>query len=77
MFVGTAAELAELMSDWSSSGLSGFRLRPAAIPHDLDEITNDVVPRLQQMGLFRPGHESTTLRDRLRLSRPANRYAGL
>ena len=77
VFVGNAAELAELMADWGSSGLSGFRLRPAAIPHDLDAITNDLVPHLQRRGLFRPVNEPTTLRDRLGLPRPANRYARL
>jgi alkanesulfonate monooxygenase SsuD/methylene tetrahydromethanopterin reductase-like flavin-dependent oxidoreductase (luciferase family) len=77
VFVGTAAELAELMSEWSMSGLSGFRLRPAAIPQDLDAITNDVVPHLQRAGLFRPNYESITLRARLGLPRPANRYARL
>jgi alkanesulfonate monooxygenase SsuD/methylene tetrahydromethanopterin reductase-like flavin-dependent oxidoreductase (luciferase family) len=77
VFVGTADELADLMADWSSTGLSGFRLRPAAIPHDLDAITDDLVPHLQGMGLFRPGEESTTLRGRLGLPRPANRYARL
>jgi len=76
VFAGTAAELAELMSDWSSSGLSGFRLRPGAIPHDLDAITDDLVPLLQRTGRFRPD-ESATLRDRLGLPRPVNRYARL
>ncbi len=77
-FVGTPAELVELMSGWRHRGLSGFRLRPAAIPHDLDAITGAVVPELQRAGLFRQGgYEPGTLRDRLGLPRPANRYARL
>jgi alkanesulfonate monooxygenase SsuD/methylene tetrahydromethanopterin reductase-like flavin-dependent oxidoreductase (luciferase family) len=77
VFLGSAAELAELMSDWSASGLSGFRLRPGAIPHDLDAITEHGVPELRRRGLFRPADKPTTLRGRLGLPRPANRYARL
>jgi len=32
-------ELADLMHDWRGVGLSGFRLRPATVPHDLLLIT--------------------------------------
>jgi alkanesulfonate monooxygenase SsuD/methylene tetrahydromethanopterin reductase-like flavin-dependent oxidoreductase (luciferase family) len=78
VFVGTPAELVDLMSGWRQSGLSGFRLRPAAIPHDLDAITGAVVPELQRAGLFgREGYGTGTLRDRFGLPRPASRYARL
>jgi alkanesulfonate monooxygenase SsuD/methylene tetrahydromethanopterin reductase-like flavin-dependent oxidoreductase (luciferase family) len=75
IFTGTAAGLADLLQDWQASGLSGFRLRPGAIPQDLHAITSDLVPELQRRGAFRNSYESGTLRGLLRLSRPANRYA--
>jgi alkanesulfonate monooxygenase SsuD/methylene tetrahydromethanopterin reductase-like flavin-dependent oxidoreductase (luciferase family) len=75
VFVGTPAQLGGLLASWQSSGLDGFRLRPGAIPHDLDAITNGLVPELQQRGLFRHDYDATTLRGHLGLSRPANRYA--
>jgi alkanesulfonate monooxygenase SsuD/methylene tetrahydromethanopterin reductase-like flavin-dependent oxidoreductase (luciferase family) len=75
VFAGTPAELADLMLDWQSAGLTGFRLRPATIPHDLREITRGVVPELQRRGAFRNDYESSSLRGLLGLSRPANRYA--
>ena len=43
-------ELADLLLDWQASGLTGFRLRPAAIPHDLTAITRGLVPELQRRG---------------------------
>jgi len=74
-FAGTAAGLADLLQEWQTAGLTGFRLRPAALPHDLTYLTEKLVPELQRRGLFRRGYEADTLRGLLGLGRPANRYA--
>ena len=75
IFVGTPAELADVLQGWHTAGLSGFRLRPATLPHDLIQITEGLVPELRRRGLFRTGYEAATLRGLLGLPRPANRYA--
>jgi alkanesulfonate monooxygenase SsuD/methylene tetrahydromethanopterin reductase-like flavin-dependent oxidoreductase (luciferase family) len=75
IFVGTPLGLAELLDEWHEAGIEGFRLRPGAIPHDLDLITQDLVGVLQHRGMFRRHYEDHSLRDRLGLTRPANRYA--
>jgi alkanesulfonate monooxygenase SsuD/methylene tetrahydromethanopterin reductase-like flavin-dependent oxidoreductase (luciferase family) len=75
VFVGTPSGLADQLTDWAQAGLTGFRLRPAALPHDLRQITTGLVPELQRRGLFRTGYEAPTLRGLLGLPRPANRYA--
>ncbi|MFE9909748.1 LLM class flavin-dependent oxidoreductase [Streptomyces clavifer] len=75
IFTGTPGELADLLLDRHSVGLDGFRLRPAALPHDLTAITRGLVPELQRRGAFRTEYESTTLRGHLRLPRPVGRYA--
>jgi len=75
IFTGSPAQLADLLQDWQASGLSGFRLRPGAIPQDLHAITSGLVPELQRRGAFRNSYESGTLRGLLGLSRPASRYA--
>jgi alkanesulfonate monooxygenase SsuD/methylene tetrahydromethanopterin reductase-like flavin-dependent oxidoreductase (luciferase family) len=75
VFTGTPAELADLLLDWHSAGLSGFRLRPGALPHDLTAITRGLVPELRGRGAFRSKYEAETLRGLLGLPRPANRYA--
>lgn len=77
VFAGTPAQLADLLQDWHAAGLTGFRLRPAALPHDLVRITEHLVPELRRRGLFRSAYEADTLRDHLGLARPANRYAGI
>ena len=74
-FVGTPSQLAELIEEWHAGGLAGFRLRPAALPDDLIQITEGLVPELRRRGLFRTAYEADTLRGLLGLARPANRYA--
>jgi alkanesulfonate monooxygenase SsuD/methylene tetrahydromethanopterin reductase-like flavin-dependent oxidoreductase (luciferase family) len=78
IFAGTPAQLADLLLDWREAGLTGFRLRPAALPHDLDQVTGALVPELQRRGAFRAGYPAAgwpaTLRGLLGLDRPANRY---
>jgi alkanesulfonate monooxygenase SsuD/methylene tetrahydromethanopterin reductase-like flavin-dependent oxidoreductase (luciferase family) len=75
IFVGSAADLVELMLAWQAAGIDGFRLRPGAIPHDLEMITHEVVGGLQDRSAFRHHYEDATLRARLGLPRPASRYA--
>jgi alkanesulfonate monooxygenase SsuD/methylene tetrahydromethanopterin reductase-like flavin-dependent oxidoreductase (luciferase family) len=75
IFTGTPAQLADHLLAWRAAGLSGFRLRPGAIPHDLTAITEALVPELRRRGVFRREYEATTLRGLLGLRRPPNRYA--
>jgi alkanesulfonate monooxygenase SsuD/methylene tetrahydromethanopterin reductase-like flavin-dependent oxidoreductase (luciferase family) len=74
-FAGTPGQLADLLLDWQTAGLTGFRLRPAAIPHDLAQITRALVPELRRRGSFRREYQSASLRGHLGLPRPASRYA--
>ncbi|MEU6002586.1 LLM class flavin-dependent oxidoreductase [Streptomyces sp. NPDC047197] len=75
VFTGTPAQLADLLQELHQAGLSGFRLRPAGVGHDLPAITRGLVPELQRRGAFRRAYEADTLRGLLGLTRPASRYA--
>ncbi|WP_405740515.1 LLM class flavin-dependent oxidoreductase [Streptomyces sp. NBC_00028] len=75
VFAGSPAQLADLLQEFQSAGLTGFRLRPAVLGHDLPAITQGLVPELQRRGAFRTAYEADTLRGLLGLTRPANRYA--
>ncbi|WP_405793494.1 LLM class flavin-dependent oxidoreductase [Streptomyces sp. NBC_01506] len=75
VFSGTPAELADLLQEGRQAGLTGFRLRPATLPHDLERITRALVPELSRRGAFRTAYGADTLRGLLGLPRPANRYA--
>lgn len=74
IFTGTPAELADLLLEWRAAGLTGFRLRPGVLAHDLERITRELVPELQRRGAFRTAYEADTLRGLLGLARPDNRY---
>ncbi|MFE6337142.1 LLM class flavin-dependent oxidoreductase [Streptomyces sp. NPDC057798] len=75
VFTGTPTELADLLQELQRAGLTGFRLRPSVLGHDLPRITRHLVPELQRRAAFRRAYEATTLRGLLGLPRPANRYA--
>ena len=75
VFTGSAAQLADLIAQWQAAGLHGFRLRPGALPDDLAAVVDALVPELQARGLFRHEYAAGSLRERLGLPRPDNRYA--
>jgi alkanesulfonate monooxygenase SsuD/methylene tetrahydromethanopterin reductase-like flavin-dependent oxidoreductase (luciferase family) len=76
VFDGGAAELVELALRWQRIGLDGVRLRPAVNAVDLPFIVDEVVPLLQQAGVFRTSYPDESLRSRLGLPVAVNRHAG-
>lgn len=72
--VGTPDDVAEEVRALAAAGVDGVRLRPARLPADLDAIARDVVPRLRETGTL-AADDADTLRGRLGLARPVNRYA--
>ncbi len=74
VFTGTPEALADHLLSWQTEGLTGFRLRPGAQPHDLEAITRRLVPLLQQRGAFSHRYEEATLRSRLGLDRRFQRH---
>jgi len=73
---GSAPELVELLLRWQRIGVDGVRLRPAVNAIDLPFIVDEVVPLLQQAGVFRTTYSAEPLRQRLGLPVAVNRYAG-
>jgi hypothetical protein len=63
------------VASWHALGYRGVRLRPAALPDDLDRIVTDLVPELQRRSLFRTAYEAASLRGLLGLpTEVPNRY---
>lgn len=77
-FVGTAEMVAAEMEQWILDGAAdGFVIMPATMPTGVDRFLSDVVPLLQEKGLFRKEYSHATLRGHLGLEKPVNRYTSL
>src|SRR5690606_19622738 len=71
--VGTPERIADEMARWLlNEGADGFNLMPPALPGGIEDFVEQVVPVLQQRGLFRKEYTSSTLRGHLGLTRPAS-----
>ena len=71
--VGSPDTVAREMERWvREGGADGFVIMPSHMPVGADRFLNDVVPRLQERGVFRREYEADTLRGHLglRVTRP-------
>jgi alkanesulfonate monooxygenase SsuD/methylene tetrahydromethanopterin reductase-like flavin-dependent oxidoreductase (luciferase family) len=67
-FIGSAATIAQQINDFVQSDASdGFILVPHITPGGLDPFVDQVVPLLQERGVFRTDYAGLTLRDHLGL----------
>ena len=74
---GTPQAVADQLEAWFTSGAAdGFNLMFPLLPEDLALFCDLVVPELQRRGLVQCAYGAGTLRDRLGLKRPPNRFAG-
>ena len=75
-FTGTPEQVADLIEDWFTDGAAdGFNIMPPLLPSLLETFVDQVVPILQERGLFRRDYEGATLRDHYGLPRPESVYA--
>jgi alkanesulfonate monooxygenase SsuD/methylene tetrahydromethanopterin reductase-like flavin-dependent oxidoreductase (luciferase family) len=69
--IGTADTIATEMQRWFEAGVcDGFIFFPAYMPAGLERFCGEVVPLLQERGVFRQEYPGTTLRDTLGLPHP-------
>jgi alkanesulfonate monooxygenase len=74
--IGTAEMVADEMERWFlEGGADGFNLFLHSLPGSLDDFVNEVVPILQHRGLMNMSYPEGTLRQRMGLGAPNNRYA--
>ncbi|WP_280257966.1 LLM class flavin-dependent oxidoreductase [Nocardia abscessus] len=74
-FAGTPVQVADTIEHWFREGAAdGFNIMPAVLPSGLARFVDQVVPILQQRGLFRTEYTETTLRGHYGLARPVNQY---
>ena len=70
-FVGTFDAVADRLVDYAESGaVDGFNITPYIVPHGIDDIVNELVPRLKDRGIYPEGYAGDTLRENLGLPEP-------
>jgi alkanesulfonate monooxygenase SsuD/methylene tetrahydromethanopterin reductase-like flavin-dependent oxidoreductase (luciferase family) len=73
--IGTPADVADQLEAWFKAGAAdGFNLMFPLLPEDWVQFTTLVMPELQRRGLAQTEYRAGTLRDRLGLKRPPNRF---
>jgi FMN-dependent oxidoreductase (nitrilotriacetate monooxygenase family) len=74
-FVGTPEQVADFMEDWFHDGAAdGFNVMPPLLPTMLEVFISDVIPLLQERGLFRTAYEGETLRGHYGLDAAASQF---
>ncbi len=74
VFVGRPSALADLLLEWRAAGIDGFRLRPGALPHDLQVIAGELTGEFRRRSVFRTAYTEHGFRQRFGLARPDSRY---
>jgi alkanesulfonate monooxygenase len=73
--IGTPEQAADTMQSWyDEGGADGFNLFSHSLPGSLDDFVGEVVPILQKRGLMQSEYAQGTLRDKLALRPPENRF---
>lgn len=68
IYVGTPEGLADELERWfKEDGCDGFNVMPPSLPDQFEMFVNEVVPILQQRGLFKDNYKSGTLREKFGL----------
>ncbi|MEV6061423.1 LLM class flavin-dependent oxidoreductase [Nocardia asteroides] len=75
-FAGTPEQVADELQTWFEAGAAdGFNIMPPYLPGGLEVFVDQVVPILQERGLFRTDYESTTLRGHYGLDPVQSQFA--
>ncbi|WP_406306511.1 LLM class flavin-dependent oxidoreductase [Streptomyces sp. NBC_00885] len=74
VFAGTPEQIADQLEEWFTQGAAdGFNIMPPYLPGGLDDFVDQVIPVLQDRGLFRTEYSGRTLREHYGLERPPGR----
>jgi len=75
VIAGTAKDIAAEMEAWFRAGVcDGFNLMFPVLPKDCSDFVHEVIPLLQRSGVAQTEYRAGTLRDKLGLLRPTNRF---
>lgn len=72
LLLGTPRDIADGLIDlWEDGAVDGYTLQPPRAPDDIVDFVEQVVPILQDRGVYPRDYEGATIRDRYGLPHPA------
>lgn len=64
-FIGTATDVADEIQRWfEAEAIDGFIIA-GDVPHSFERFVNEVIPILQERGIYRKAYEGQTLRENI------------
>lgn len=68
IYVGTKEGLVDVMEEWfTRDAADGFNLLPPLLPNSLEDFVHEVIPLLQERGLYQTEYTGATFRERIGL----------
>lgn len=74
-FLGTAQQVADGLAQWFLAGAADEFIVRGGTPTAFDDFVEQVIPLLQQRGIYRSEYAGATLRENLGLTTPENQFA--
>lgn len=75
-FTGSYQDLADEMIKWvDNDACDGFNIMPPLMPESLNDLFDNVIPILQEKGRYKKAYSTGTLREKLGLKRPRNKFS--
>ncbi len=71
--IGSYDQVTEIIFNWfNNNACDGFNIMPPVLPESLEEFINNIIPRLQKIGIYKKKYSSGTLREKLNIPKPKN-----
>jgi len=71
LVLGTPQQVAEALIDyWQDGAVDGYTVQPPLVPEDLTTFVDEVIPVLQDRGVYPRGYDGRTIRERYGLGLP-------
>ncbi len=71
--IGSYDQVTEIIFNWfTNHACDGFNIMPPILPESLEEFINNIIPRLQKIGIFKKQYSTGTLREKLNIPKPKN-----
>ncbi len=72
--IGSYDDVSKEIYNWfTNSACDGFNILPPVLPEFLEEFISNIIPRLQDLGIYKKKYKQGTLREKLNIPKPKNK----